>query len=233
MAGSQRSIRAAISSRPGVFVVAAVYLAVLAAFSSSASVMDRFPGEVTFTTWVQSMRTGWLDSALREAFTSGVIIWVVPLLALTIVMLLLKGKRRESLVLVAAAALTVVVDFGLSEAVARPRPSSDLVLVSADFDGHSFPSSHVTYWAVFLGTLAVLTTWDGGTGLRRWVVYAGLSVALTIVGFSRVYLGAHWLGDVLGGYVLGAGIVVAAALGWRLWEDREAVSSRGVKEPAG
>ena len=195
--------------------------------------MDRFPGEVTFTTWVQSMWTGWLDSAIKELFSSGVPIWAVPLVALTVFILLLKGKRRESLVLVAAAALTVMIDFGLSEAVARPRPSSDMVLVSADFDGHSFPSSHVTYWAVFLGTLAVLTTWDSGAGLRRWAVYGGLGLALTLVGFSRVYLGAHWLGDVLGGYVLGAGIVAAVVVGWRLWEDGVIVPSRGATETAG
>lgn len=216
--------------RPGVFVAVAVYLAVLAAFSSSASVMDRFPGEVTFTTWVQSMRTGWLDSAIRDIFISGVYIWAVSLVVLTAVVLLLKGKRRESLVLVAAAALAVVVDFGLSEAVARPRPSSDLVLVLADFDGYSFPSSHVTYYVVFLGTLAVLTTWDSGTRLRKGVVYGVLGLALIFVGFSRVYLGAHWLGDVLGGYVLGAGIVAVVVLGWRLWEDGETIPSRRVIE---
>jgi undecaprenyl-diphosphatase len=213
--------------------LATAYVAVLAAFSYSASIMDRFPGEVTVTTWVQSWRTGWLDSAVKEVFHSGAPVLAALLVTLTVATLFLTSRGREAIVLMAAIALTVAIDFGLSEAVARPRPSSDLVQVFADFDGHSFPSSHVTYYTVFLGALAVITTWNGGTRLSRWAVYGALAVALALMGFSRVYLGAHWLGDVIGGYVLGGGIVAFVVLVWRLWTDGDSVRALEVAKTPG
>jgi undecaprenyl-diphosphatase len=227
----QQRFRDAIASRPGVLALTAGYLAVLAALSYSASVVDRFPGEVTVTTWVQSWRTGWLDSAVKEGFQSGAPVWGGLMVAVTVAALFLTSKGREAIVLMAAIGLTVAIDFGLNEVVARPRPSSELVRVFADFDGHSFPSSHVTYYTVFLGTLAVITTWNGATRLSRSAIYGALALALTLVGFSRVYLGAHWLGDVIGGYVLGAGVVAIVVLGWRLWTDGGSVPEVEAVEP--
>ena len=170
---------------------------------------------------------------MKDVFHSGAPVWAALLVTLTVATLFLTRRGRVAIVLMAAVALTAAIDFGLSEAVARPRPSSDLVRVFADFDGHSFPSSHVAYYAVFLGTLAVIMTWDGGTRLSRWAVYGALAVALALVGFSRVYLGAHWLDDVIGGYVLGGGIVGFVVLVWRLWRDGDSVRAFQVAKTAG
>jgi len=66
----------------------------------------------------------------------------------------------------------------------------------------AFPSSHATMALVIYGFLALLCSRDVKPGLR-WLPFAlSLFLVLTI-GFSRLYLGAHWLADVVGGFSLG------------------------------
>ena len=76
-------------------------------------------------------------------------------------------------------------------AVDRPRPN---------LDPWGFPSGHVLTVVVLLGFLV----WVAGTSrARRRAGLALWAVAVGIVAFSRMYLDAHWLSDVLGGFTVG------------------------------
>ena len=60
----------------------------------------------------------------------------------------------------------------------------------------------------------------GAEGRRAWLP-AGLAVAfLTAIGYSRIYVGAHWLWDVLAGYAIAAALVFIAE-----WARRRLVKS--------
>ncbi|WP_417688669.1 VTT domain-containing protein [Roseibium sp.] len=77
-------------------------------------------------------------------------------------------------------------------------------------DAFSFPSGHATLNTVLFGICAVLIAHDRS----RWVKAGIFSVAATYIlamGFSRVYLGAHWASDVLAGLLFGTGMVAAFA----------------------
>ncbi len=77
----------------------------------------------------------------------------------------------------------------------RPRPSFDDPILT--LTGYSFPSGHTMAATVLFGALAAYfftrTTDLGRRGLI--IVVAGLLISL--VAFSRVYLGAHYFSDVL------------------------------------
>ena len=66
---------------------------------------------------------------------------------------------------------------------------------SGDFE-HGFPSGHSSIAIAFWGALAFLFR-------KRWVKFFSIALML-LIPLSRIYLGVHFLADVLGGIVLGA-----------------------------
>lgn len=69
--------------------------------------------------------------------------------------------------------------------------------------GQSFPSYHATISTIFFVMLMYI--FDGHFNSPKRTIFNTFCVAgILLVSFSRVYLGAHWLSDVLGGIVLGS-----------------------------
>jgi membrane-associated phospholipid phosphatase len=88
--------------------------------------------------------------------------------------------------------------------VERPRPTSDLVRVLGHVGETSFPSGHVTSYIVFYGLLFYFVYVRARRGWPRTVLLLVFATIVGLVGPSRIYLGHHWVSDVLGGYALGA-----------------------------
>ena len=132
---------------------------------------------------------------------------VMTVLAVTIVVWLL-WRRSYRAAIAAAVAFTAGKIFVpvLKYGIQRPRPI-------ALYDGaelFSFPSGHATMAALIFGILAVLVSHSMG----RWgraLVYAICGILVVAIAYSRVYLGVHWLSDVLGGLLFGT--IMAAAFG--------------------
>jgi membrane-associated phospholipid phosphatase len=85
--------------------------------------------------------------------------------------------------------------------VDRPRPPDSIVQAGAS----SFPSGHTSFAAATL-VAAVLLLSAPGRRRRLWWGLAALGVAA--MALSRTYLQAHWLLDVVGGALLGAGVAL-------------------------
>ena len=205
--------------------VGAAYLFSLGLFAYFAGDMDRFPGELSVSVWVQSWQPSWLGTVMRAISAPGTGIAGIPLTALALPVLYLKGWQKESIFILAVTLLGFGVTSVIKELVARPRPPAGLVQTTGEFDSFSFPSGHVTHYMVFLGTMAALLIWNMRPSPARTLLLSCVALALLGIGVSRVYLGAHMLGDVMGGYLLGAGMVAFAVVLWRVWVNRGARAS--------
>lgn len=89
----------------------------------------------------------------------------------------------------------------------RSRPTDQIGIVVTD---HSFPSGHAITAVLFYGFLAYLFIPKMPSPFWKWLV--GITAVLTMayIGFCRLYLGGHYLTDILAGYALGiawAGLV--------------------------
>lgn len=100
--------------------------------------------------------------------------------------------------------LSGVLSWGLKTLVNRPRPTKDFVSILEDTHYQSFPSGHVLFYTAFFGKLAIIITQCKYPNLSLKI--SGIAFCIGMVGLvaiSRVYLGAHWFTDVLGGFLVG------------------------------
>ena len=175
------------------------------------------PGDEWALLELRQWRTGWLDAAaitLAELFWDNLIVVVVPPLVLAI-NLMIMGRRADAL-LVAATPLAPLINMGLKELAARPRPDAALSLVEET--GYGFPSGHAVFAAAFLGALIyVLNGINIPDNCRwryclLWTSQGALALLILAVGASRVYLGVHWPSDVIGGFLFGGLCLAALAI---------------------
>jgi undecaprenyl-diphosphatase len=136
----------------------------------------------------------------------------------------IRGWHRGALLVVVTLAGSGLLNTLLKIFFARVRPDSffDYPLP----DSPSFPSGHALYAASVFGGLAVLLAARiRGRPLRVGIWLSSISLVL-LVGGSRVYLGVHYLSDVLAGYAIGVIWVTTVAFGDRLVRYRRRRRSR-------
>lgn len=161
---------------------------------------------------VQRIDDWWLDVMVdirNQPFTrfcellsvlgSAAVMW--PLRAVAVVLLLAR-RRYVQLAAFLVAILTSELCIGpLKALIERPRPPDSLVATS----GFSFPSGHAVAAAVTAAGL-VIALIPPGRGRLHWEIQAGL--VTFVMALSRVYLGAHWLSDVVAGSLMGLGLAL-------------------------
>ncbi len=115
--------------------------------------------------------------------------------------------RKEYLlagIWVLATAGGALVNVGVKSVIERQRPGPELRDPALQVRHDSYPSGHAMGSIIGYG----MYLYAGFLWYRRWGVRTALVVGFValvgLIGFSRIYLRAHWFSDVLGGYALGA-----------------------------
>jgi len=116
-------------------------------------------------------------------------------------LLLWRRERGETLVLVAGLALTYAGVHVTKAALDRPRPPDPLVAT----DLSAYPSGHAAYAMTWIAVAVTLSRVLPRLA-SRFALVVGAIVVAAVVGVTRVYLRAHWLSDVTGGWGLGAAL---------------------------
>jgi undecaprenyl-diphosphatase len=162
-----------------------------------------------------------LQGAVRSSFDVPVEHWVqafpwgplAPLMTLTnvssgapqvitgivAVVALLVWERRAGY-LMALGSLGSVIDAVLKTSIQRQRPTADLVDIVAHANGYSYPSGHAVFftWLAFMLAASIAPR----LGRReRVLAWAGAGLLILIACTGRVWAGAHWPSDVIGGFL--------------------------------
>ena len=150
-------------------------------------------------------RSPGLDRAVTVYTDLGGQVWAPVLTALLVVGLAVLWRSWTPVVLmVAAAAGSLAMTTVGKVVVGRERPPTDLAVPPFE-SSPAFPSGHALNATVIAGVIAYLVLLRlRSTGLRVLVVLLAL-VHAVLMGLSRVYLGHHWLTDVMVAWCLGLG----------------------------
>lgn len=136
--------------------------------------------------------------------------YVVAVFAIIVIFVLWKIQKRVYIFPLLATLIGSEIFIEIAKTLFhRARPISAAIIEN----GFSFPSGHATIAVAFYGFLVYIIFRESK---RQWQKIMALLIGLLIIlaiGFSRVYLGVHYVSDVVGGYLLGASLLT---LGIRL-----------------
>lgn len=152
--------------------------------------------------YLNSFHSSFWDPVM--VFISGKISWV-PFYLVLVWFLIKERKKRIWVSLIIIALMVVTTDqvsVFIKDSVLRLRPCHDeaikplLHLVKGCGGKYGFVSSHATnsFGVAMFFTLFFRKHWWAGVSLMLWAL---------LVSYSRIYLGVHYPGDILGGAVLG------------------------------
>jgi membrane-associated phospholipid phosphatase len=166
---------------------------------------------------IHSYARPWLTQLMLVVTPTGQSVAVV-VLAVVLYWLWRHDRKLDALATLVSFVGAVAISTALKFLFARPRPHVFPPLVPVNT--YSFPSGHTLASVALYGLLAIWL-WRGH---HRW--WALLSVAwVLVVGFSRIYLGAHYPSDVVASLALGTVWLVLIMAG----HDR--LAQRWAEEP--
>jgi undecaprenyl-diphosphatase len=195
--------------------------ALLAVLSADALRAPRAPFDLGLLRAVQDVPIGPAEHLVRAVDTVAASFWSNLLVVVTLAGAV-TARRWFMALVVATIPVGRFLNYQLGEAIGRPRPSAAEVERVITTTVASFPSGHVIGATLFYGLLLVVARGIPAR-LPRLIAQGACMVVLVTVGYARLWFGAHWPTDVLGGYALGTcflALVLLASQRLAAWVDR-------------
>lgn len=180
--------------------------------------------DVSFARWLAGERDGVGTDVFRAITFVGSPAFVLALCALVCLVLYRRGRIADAvflpLVLGGAELLNVILKLGFH----RPRPEFAFV----HLDTYSYPSGHAMISVAGYGALVLL--WGRlGSWRSRALMSGSAALLVGLICFSRLYLGVHYLSDVLAGIAGGVFWLATAVALHTLYGDRAAAWLGGTR----
>lgn len=178
---------------------------------------------------VADLRIANLLEYFRSPKLTKVFLWITLLGKLQIIigsaiivsLILWLWKKRDYIIYLWLALLADgIFSYFVKLLIHRDRPLTPVYLENS----FSFPSGHAMVAVIFYGFLAYLLIRHIKSWKTKVNIFFACLVVILVIGFSRLYLGVHFLSDVWGGYLLGFLILttVMTLYEWRLWRKGSA-----------
>jgi membrane-associated phospholipid phosphatase len=208
----------------------AVYLGVLSLSTLAFAVLGEDVAENEALTRWDTRLNRWLhvhsSPALTRAFelltTTGGFVFLLLVTLGAAVLLLGRRAFAEALLLALAFAGAELITIETKDAFARARPP--LHDPHLTFNTFAFPSGHALVSTAVYGAVAIVVLRRLCGAASRAAVIAGTVLLVALIGFSRIYLGAHYASDVLAGMSLGLAWLTLCVLVLTVRERRRAES---------
>jgi membrane-associated phospholipid phosphatase len=134
-------------------------------------------------------------------------IFIVPAtFAAALISAFVRRSVWTGIVVIATVGLVGLGGIAMKHVITAAHPQI-AALTSIDQFEHTFPSGHVASALSLMGIVAIAC----GAKPRHLIIWLGIAGVTAIVAATRIYLGAHWFSDTLGGVFLGLGAVFAGA----------------------
>jgi undecaprenyl-diphosphatase len=205
---SEHSVRhrrsAAAVTVEGITVVLATLAFIVLAFTAHS--VRYFDFDLSVARALQGIHENAFDLLMRVVGVPGYPPQVYAEIVVLLVILWVLKLKWAALMEVFATVGIGVVGLIVKILVDRPRPTPDLVNVMTALDNgkQSFPGGHVESYVAILGFIWYLSyTVMPNNSVIRLVELLVFGTMIALIGVSRVYVGEHWLTDVIGGYLLG------------------------------
>lgn len=209
--------------RPGVFVVLfGIVVAVLSVLIVGLLVSPWIDGlDASLSAAIRALRTPALVE-MAKAVTHLADTWsVIVMTTVAAGVLFASGRRPEAAFVVATVAGGWALGSLIQLLVHRARPVNVNLIPLPD--QYSFPSGHSLAAVLFFGALSFIVLGEVRRPWLRYTLVAFFAFLAIAIGMSRVYLGVHWVGDVVGAWLLGGAVLLVAVLGFfALTQPRDA-----------
>jgi len=160
---------------------------------------------------MHSLRTPWMDYLMTWITMLGDTFVIAAISVLILAWLTYKRNLPAALHWGAAILFGTILIRVLKASLQIPRPDPAMF---ADTSFYSFPSAHSTMAMLVYGFLSIIIGREMHSDKRNHVYISG-GILISLIAISRLYLGAHWFSDVIGGLSLGLIWIMLLGIAYR------------------